>query len=99
MIRMTYKKKNGEIVQRISLCTQYKIGDKNSWGWLVINKEYWYNNGYHVLEEYDRLREKDWKKDKQIRNIKKFISNMYKTISNYVVLVIVVKAVIDTIYN
>ena len=42
VVQTTYRKKNGEIIQRLTNTTDYRIGEFNSYGWEIVNVQYEY---------------------------------------------------------
>lgn len=72
MIQMVYRKANGQIVKRIrNTMAPYRIGEKTSMGWEVIDIKYLYKHKYYPKYEYDKLIERSFlwhkKKDKILR--------------------------------
>ena len=65
MIKITYQKKNGELIERkrqtINTC---KIGETTSMGWKVLDIQYLYNGKYYHSGEYDQIIEREWQKGK-----------------------------------
>lgn len=67
MLLVTYQKENGCIIQRQrKTMLPYKIGERTSMGWIVLNIEYHYKDKYYPEYKYHMLIQKD----KQL-NIKK----------------------------
>lgn len=91
MIRLTYQKKSGEVVYRTSLCTQFKIGDVNGFGWKVVNKEYYYNKKYRSFSEYNMLTEKSERRLKTLSKIKKKLFSFYKDLAYSIFLLILLR--------
>lgn len=82
MVRVTYQKSNGCVIQRIrNTMLPYKIGDTTSMGWKVLNIEYKYNNKYYSIHKYNTMIQKDKQnlmkkkkvKDLCIKEIKTFL--------------------------
>ena len=63
MIRITYQKNNGCIIQRTrNTILPYRIGETTSMGWKVLDIEYEYKNQYFPQYKYNILIQKDKQK-------------------------------------
>lgn len=83
MVKTTYQKKNGEFIDKITCFNStYKTGETNGYGWKVIDVKYLYNNKYRSLDEYYKLLDKSFEKDKRIMQFKKNFINLYNTINH-----------------
>ena len=92
MIRVTYKKKNGDILQRtITTYSPYRVGDVTSMGWLVEDIKYKYKDKWYSKRDYDRLIDKAIDKQRRYIKIRKTISNIYRNLGYFVELMIVLK--------
>lgn len=89
MIQTTYRKKNGEIIQRLTNTTDYRIGEFNSYGWEIVNVQYEYKNNFYSKKEYDILIDRDWKRQRQLNIIRLKIDNVYRQIKFAVELLII----------
>lgn len=90
MIRITYIKKNGDIITRYSsLYPMYKIGEINGFGWKVVNIEYQYNKKYYSRVEYDKRLNNYFKRNKVFKKLKKNFYSMFRLIRNICVLYVV----------
>lgn len=91
MTLITYQKKDGSILKRYrSTELPYKIGEKTSMGWLVLNVEYEYNNKFYDKHQYNLLLHKK----KQMCIKRKLVRELYikefKTFLYYILAVILV---------
>ncbi len=78
MIQVTYKKRNGDIIQRLRTThVPYRVGETTSMGWIVLDIKYSYNGKFYHRSEYDTLLDKDWKRTIKICKIKRAIKRIY----------------------
>ena len=61
---ITWKKPNGDILARFnsSYAIFKRIGDKNNYGWEIIDIHTYYDGNWVHEEDYRRMRELDFKK-------------------------------------
>lgn len=60
MLLVTYQKENGCIIQRQrKTMLPYKIGERTSMGWTVLNIEYQYKDQYYPEYKYHMLIQRD----------------------------------------
>lgn len=92
MIMVTYQKANGQIIQRIrnTMCP-YRVGDKTSMGWTVLEILYNYKGKYYTKNVYDKFIDHNMFKYQRQRKIKSFIIKLYKELSYLVALLIMIK--------
>lgn len=93
-MKATYKKKNGEIITKISDSTQYNIGEENSWGWVLISKEYLWKGKYISSSEYDRLIQKSWERDKKLQDFKNTLNRLAKDFIYFAIIMLFIKFII-----
>jgi len=87
-MQITYQKNNGCIMQKYrNTPLPYKIGDRTSMGWKVLNIEYLYNNKYYSKHEYDSIICKN--KQKLIKR-KQTVELCTKEIKNFLYCIIAV---------
>lgn len=92
MIQMTYKKRNGDIIQRtISTYSPYRVGDTNSYGWKVESIKYLYKGNWYSKNEYDRLIDDDISKQRRKMKIKRTINQLYVNLGYVIELMIVIR--------
>ena len=92
MIKTTYLKKNGEIVDRITyLRSGYKIGETNGNGWKVLDIKYKYNDCFYSFNEYNDILNKEWEKDKKKIQFTRNIKTIYKNINHILEFLILFK--------
>ena len=91
MVRMTYQKSSGEVVIKESFQSQYKIGDENSYGWKVINKEHLWKGKYYPYTEFDRLLDNAIKRDRFFSQLKKRLYSFYRELGYSVFLLILLR--------
>lgn len=92
MVKTTYKKKNGELVDKITFFEGiYKKGQTNGFGWEVIDVQYLYKNNYYPIDKYYDLLDRDLQKDKRIREFKRNFTTIYNSIHHVVTFVILFK--------
>ena len=92
MIQMTYRKRNGDIIQRtISGLSPYKVGDTNSYGWAVVSIKHLYKGKWYSTSEYDRLVDNDIAKMRRRNKIRFTITNLYKNLGYLIELTIALR--------
>lgn len=92
MIEMTYEKANGQIIRRIrNTYPDYKIGDRTSMGWKVVDIRYLYKKKYYHKCEYDKKVDTHVNKIKKIYKIKRIIQSLYKQTVYVVEMIIVIR--------
>lgn len=92
MIRMTYEKKNGDIITRtIGTYSPYKIGDTNSYGWKVTDISYLYNKKWYSKSEYDRIIDKRLYKSRLRIKVEKAFRELYSRMSHIIVLLVILR--------
>ena len=89
MIQITYRKRNGEIIQRIrnTYCS-YRIGDTTSMGWVVLDIRYNFNGKYYQRNEYDNLINRAIERDRKRIKIKKALVRFYRELAYCLILLI-----------
>lgn len=92
MIIVTYQKANGQIIQRVrnTMCP-YRVGDKTSMGWTVLEILYNYKGKYYTKNVYDRLYNEMEIKNQRQRKIKNLILKIYNELVYPVALLIMIK--------
>lgn len=81
MVQVTWQKKNGEIVERyLHLWSNFAIGEYNAWGWRVVNIKHLYKGKYYSSSEYDRIIDKNIKRDKKKALWRQKMCYTYKTL-------------------
>lgn len=92
MIEMTYEKANGQIIRRIrNTFPDYKIGDRTSMGWKVVDIKYLYKKKYYHKKEYDNKINVSFRRSKKIREIERAITRVYRQIAYLVELIIIIQ--------
>ena len=92
MIMVTYQKANGQIIQRVrnTLCP-YRVGDKTSMGWTVLEILYNYKGKYYTKNVYDKfINEYTFKYQRELK-IKSTIYKIYKELIYPVALLIMIR--------
>lgn len=91
-MRITYKKKNGDIIQKIvGGYSTYRIGTVNSFGWTVENVEQLYKGEYYSEREYRRLLSRDYNRQRKIETFKCNIYKFYRELAYLLLLMILFK--------
>ena len=87
MYKITYRKKNGEVFDRIrSSMPIQNIGEETSMGWTILDIKYQFNDNYYSFEEYkDKMR-----KQRKLNQIDRTISRFVKKYSTSMALIILV---------
>lgn len=82
MIQITYQKRNGEIFQRYrtTYCT-YRVGDTTSMGWKVLDIKHKWGNNYYNYNEYCKLVDQAFEKDKRRYKMKTTLKNVFRNIN------------------
>lgn len=92
MVKTTYKKKNGELVDKITCFDGvYKKGETNGFGWEVMDVQYLYKNNYYPTDKYYLLLEKSWNRHKKIMDFKRNLTTIYNSIHHVITFVILFK--------
>ena len=92
MIRMTYQKRNGDVITRtIGTFSPYKIGDVNSYGWKVTDIKYKYNDKWYSKSEYDKLLDKRCYKSKLRIKVEQTFRSLYNQMSHIIVLLVLLR--------
>lgn len=100
MIRITYQKRNGEIIDRdISGMCLHKIGEETSMGWKVIDIKHMYKGKYYPSHEYDNLINRDWNRIKMFSSLKRRFKSLYTDTTFLLFLFILLKEIRYVIYN
>ena len=92
MIRITYQKNNGEIIQRIrNTLTTYRVGDTTSMGWKVLNIEYRYKDKYYPKTIYDEKVDRSLSIIKKQNKFRKTFYTIYKELIYCIVLLMFIR--------
>lgn len=92
MIQVTYKKRNGDLIQRtINGLSPYRVGDVNSYGWTIEEIKHLYKGKWYSKNEYEKLVDDAIAKDRKIWFIKKKISALYKNLGYLIELMIAMR--------
>lgn len=92
MIRVTYTKKDGEMIQRtIGGYSPYRIGDVNSYGWKVTDIKYLYEKKWLSGREYDRIMNKRFHKSQMKIKIERKFRELYNHLSHIIVLLVLLR--------
>lgn len=92
MYQMTYKKANGDIIRRtINNTSPYKIGDKTSMGWTVLDIKYCYRGKYYSRSEYYSLVDKEIYWYKKINSYKRELLKIYNNLLYPIALLIMIR--------
>lgn len=77
--KITWKKKNGEEIQRIvgGIYCDYRIGNKNSYGWEITDIEYQHGKSWYHLDEFKKELEKESKRHRRKETIKRAAFQIY----------------------
>lgn len=95
MIMVTYQKANGQIIQRVrNTYCPYRVGDKTSMGWTVLEILYNYKGKYYTKNVYDRLYNEMEIKNQRQRKIKNLILRIYNELVYPVALLIMIKLLV-----
>ena len=74
MIKVIYKKSNGDIIERIrNTLPTHSIGEYTSMGWLILDIQYFIGNNYYDYWTYKKILNKKIKKYHIMKNIKSTI--------------------------
>lgn len=92
MIRITYQKRNGDIIKReVSCITTHKIGETTSMGWKILNIQYKYNGKWYSSSDYDKKVDYFWKLQMKIIAFKRNIGVFRKYLGNFFFLFLLFK--------
>lgn len=84
-----YKKPNGKLIYRgISNYTAYRVGDKNSYGWEVMDIKRLYKGKTYSIDEYNDLLSRKFKVNDIIRTFKNID---FKKIIEIIMLLLIIK--------
>lgn len=91
MLLVTYQKENGCIIQRQrKTMLPYKIGDRTSMGWTVLNIEYQYKDKYYPEYKYHMLIQKDKQLHIKKRQMIELCTFQMRTLVYYFIAIVVV---------
>lgn len=91
-MRITYKKKNGDIIQKIvGGYSTYRIGAVNSFGWTVENIEHLYKGKYYTEKEFRKRLSKDFNNQRKLVQIKSRLYKFYRELAYFLLLMILFK--------
>lgn len=91
MVQVTYQKNNGTIFKRYRYTApSYKIGERTSMGWIVLNVEYEYNNQYYTEYDYYKILHDNQKKRDKEKRIKETCMKEFKTFMYYFIAIVVI---------
>lgn len=92
MIMVTYQKANGQIIQRVrNTSCPYRVGDRTSMGWTVLEILYNYKGKYCTKELFDLYVNEDYIKSRRRILFRNKIRNIYDKIFYPVALLIMIK--------
>lgn len=91
MLLVTYQKENGCIIQRQrKTMLPYKIGERTSMGWIVLNIEYQYKDKYYPEYKYHMLIQKDKQLNIKKRQMIELCTFQMRTLVYYFIAIVVV---------
>ena len=74
MIKIIYKKSNGDIIERVrNTLPTHSIGEYTSMGWLILDIQYFIGNDYYDYSTYKKILNKKIKKYHIVNDIKSYI--------------------------
>lgn len=92
MYQIIYKKKNGDIIKRtINTYSPYRVGDRTSMGWTVLDIQYNYNGKYYSKVDYEKIINKHYNKERRVFRIKKTIARLYGEIGYPIALMVLIR--------
>lgn len=98
MIKVTYQKKNGDIIERYNnKFISYKVGYINSYGWKVINIKYCYNGKYYDYNKYEKLSQRRYYFDKLFWDLKKKVIKACGDIGRLFFLLILFRTIVNSV--
>lgn len=87
MYKITYQKRNGEIIDRIRNTLPAKnIGEETSMGWIIVDIKYFIKDDYYSFRDYKQLLHKQTRYNHIHRNIKLYLKK-YSTILTLIIFV------------
>lgn len=94
MMQITYQKNDGCIFQRQRKTeVPYKIGEKTSMGWKVLNIEYKYKNVFYPEYKYHMLKRKEIQSYIKKNQIKETCTKGCKTFLYYLITILLVELI------
>ncbi len=91
-MKITYKKRNGEIFTRIrNTYPPYRVGDITSMGWQVLDIKYRHKDKYYNYDEWSKLVDKEFNKQKRKREMIHNTKNFIKYVNQFVNFFIIFK--------
>lgn len=85
MYQITYKKRNGELFNRIRNTLPGYIGDETSMGWEIVDIKYSYNNNFYSFLEYKHL----MRKASKYNNVRRIVRLFFKKYATTILLLII----------
>lgn len=91
MLLVTYQKENGCIIQRQrKTMLSYKIGERTSMGWTVLNIEYQYKDKYYPEYKYHMLIQRDKQLLTKKRQMIELCTFQMRTLVYYFIAILVI---------
>lgn len=93
MMKITYQKRNGEIIERTRTTgLPYSIGETTSMGWKVLDIQYLYNGKYYHSGEYEKKVDKAFERERKIAQFKRMAYRIYRELTYAMGLLILIRA-------
>lgn len=96
--QVTWKKQNGDIITRTVDYGNYRVGDTNSYNWVVIDIKYLYGNKFYSYDDYQKIARRHNLIKLNYRRLKNQLFIFYKRLCYGLVLLILFKANGITLY-
>ena len=75
---ITWQKPNGDIIERQVSYNYYRIGDTNSYKWIIIDIKYWNGKKFCNGKEYNKYLHLESQKEKLVLSLKDNFTRAYK---------------------
>ena len=89
---ITWQKKNGDIIKRKVSYYTYRVGYTNSYGWTIINIEYYYNKKFYDYSTYNKLIHKEAVRERFFNTLKNKLTYILKQVIYFFSLAVFIKA-------
>ena len=90
--KVSWQKQNGEVITRTVNWGNYRVGDTNSYKWIIIDIKYLYGKKFYSYDDYQKKTRRNNLLKLNYRKLKNYFFIIYKRLCYSLVLLILVKA-------
>lgn len=96
--QVVWKKQNGDIITRTVGYGNYRVGDTNSYNWIIIDIKYLYGKKFYSYDDYKKKTRRHELIRLNFRKLKKQLFVIYKWLCYILILLILFRANGITLY-